>query len=126
MLEILECKDTERYSHILDAIETSGITHVVEAFDRGKVIGHGIYAYNPDSVEIFDFSDGGDLNVCDGIIRSILFKACLKGIDDAMFKIDDINKINKLKKLNFVKNDNKMLNSINDFMNSCKNCKKID
>lgn len=126
MLEILECKDTEGYSYILDTIETSGKTHVVEAFDSGKVIGHGIYAYNPDFVEIFDFSDGGDLDVCDGIIRSVLFKACLKGIDNAVFKIDDINKINKLKKLNFVKNDNKILNYLSNFMNSCKNCNKID
>ena len=80
----------------------------------------------PDFVEIFDFSDGGDLDVCDGIIRSVLFKACLKGIDNAVFKIDDINKINKLKKLNFVKNDNKILNYLSNFMNSCKNCNKID
>ena len=66
------------------------------------------------------------MDLCDGIIRSILFKACLKGIDDAIFKIDDVNKINELKKLNFVENDNKTLSFIDDFMNSCKNCKKND
>ncbi|NLK70501.1 MAG: hypothetical protein GX286_03555 [Clostridiales bacterium] len=126
MLEILECKDIEKYSHILNNIKTDGKLHVVEAFNKNNVIGYGIYAYNLEVVEIFDFDDGGDLYLGDGIIRSILFKACLKGIDDAVFKINNSDKISKLEKLNFVKGDNKVLNSINDFMNSCKNCKKID
>ncbi len=126
MLEILECKDTGKYSHILNRIETNGEVHVVEAFNKNEVIGYGIYAYNRKCVEIFDFDDGGDLDLCDGIIRSILFKACLRGVNDAVFKIDNIDKISELKKLNFVENDNKTLSFIDDFMNSCKNCKKID
>ena len=51
--------------------------------------------------------DGGDLMLCDGLVRSVLFKSCLKGIGTAVFDIEDSSK----------------LENIDSFMNGCDNCK---
>ena len=45
--------------------------------DKNNVIGFIAYAYNDDAVIIYDFDDGGDLYLCDGLVRSVLFKGCL-------------------------------------------------
>jgi hypothetical protein len=125
MLEILECKNTKKYDHILENTEAKEKLYVVEACDKEKVNGYAIYGYSEDKVLIYDFECSNDLYLCDGIIRSVLLKATLKGIDIADFIIEDFNKIKILKALKFVGNNDKKLFNIMDFMNNCKKCKEI-
>ena len=74
---------------------------------------------------IYDFDDGGDLYLCDGLVRSVLFKGCLKGLDSAVFEVKDKTKFARLKSLAFVKDNHKTLDNMNEFMDKCKKCKEI-
>lgn len=121
MLEIHETFSTQGYE---DIIKSAGEykAHITEAFDAGKVTGFIAYCYRPGETVILGLDDGGDLMLCDGLVRSVLFKSCLKGIDTAVFAIDDAKKLERLRKLKFIQNDEKSLCNLDEFMNSCKKC----
>ena len=113
MLTIRETFDG--YSH-LKALDEN--IHVTEALD-GKVIAFIAYAYTADSVIIYDYNDNGDVDLCDGLIRSVLLKACLRGIGTAEFKIIHEEKFSRLALLRFINDDSRLLYNINDFMSRC-------
>ncbi len=122
MLEIQEKMTSEGYEDVVASADCDSL-HITEAFDKGAVTGFIAYAYETEQTVIYDYDDGGDLYLCDGLVRSVLFKSCLKGIDTACFQIKDEKKYENLAKLRFVCNDEKTLQNLNEFMNSCKNCK---
>ena len=125
MLEILQTKNKENYR---DKITELGLdfdtSFVVDATDEGSSLGFGIYhfgiddEYNP-QVEVDFVSYNSDIMLFDGIIRSILFLAMMKGIDKARFNISEAD---KLIKLGFVQNNYNSLDSIAKFMSKCKSC----
>lgn len=123
MLEIQEKFSTEGYEKIIESAGNSAI-HITEAFDKGEIIGFIAYAYDEDKTLIYDYGDGGDLYLCDGLVRSVLFKSCIKGINTAVFKLSDEKLYENLIKLGFVQNDNKTLKNLNEFMDGCKKCKE--
>ena len=126
MLEILQTKNKVNYRNKISELgldfETS---FVVDATDEGSSLGYGIYhfgideEYNP-IVEIDFVSYNSDIMLFDGIVRSILFLAMMKGIDKAKFNLSDTD---KLTQLGFVQNNYNKLNSITKFMSKCKSCK---
>ena len=126
MLEILQTKNKENYK---DKITELGLdfdtAFVVDATDEGSSIGYGIYhfgiddEYNP-LVEVDLVQDNSDILLFDGIIRSILFLAMMKGIAKARF---NLTQTDKLIKLGFVQNNYNCLDSIEEFMSKCKSCK---
>ena len=122
MLEIQEKMTSEGYEDVVASADCDSL-HITEAFDKGAVTDFIAYAYETEQTVIYDYDDGGDLYLCDGLVRSVLFKSCLKGIDTACFRIKDEKKYENLAKLRFVCNDEKTLQNLNEFMNSCKNCK---
>lgn len=122
MLEIRENMSAEGYEELSASVGCEGL-HITEAFDKDSVTGFIAYFYDVDRVCICDFDDGGDLYLCDGLVRSVLFKGCLKGMDTAEFRIKDEKKYERLMRLKFVTNDERILQNLNEFMNSCKNCK---
>ena len=81
------------------------------------------YAYKPDKTVIFDYDDGGELLLCDGLVRSVIFKSCLKGIETAVFDLPDEKKYESLRRLRFLEQDSRTAESIDSFMNGCQNCK---
>ena len=126
MLEILEQKNLETYQEILNNITVSEFAelHVSEAIENQKVKGWIIYAYEPEQVMIYQISDGNDWNQCDGLVRSVLFKAQLRGLNQALFLEQDIAMQERLAKLGFMKNNQKKLDNIMDIMENCKKCKE--
>lgn len=118
MLEIHECSDSSAYKKQLDMINCNGAL-VVEAFENGESAGYGIYSISGYKVIVYDFSDTDNLYLLDGIIRAVLFKACLKNIDYAVFDIKDENKKKLLETLGF----SAEIDSLSDFFSGCKNCK---
>ena len=125
MLEILQTKNKENYK---DKITELGLdfdtTFVVDANDKGSSIGFGIYHFGIDeeyapTVEVDFVQDNSDIMLFDGIIRSILFLAMMKGIDKARF---NISQTDTLLKLGFVQNNYNCLDSITKFMSKCKSC----
>ncbi len=123
MLEIHERKNFEGYENKISTISTENIK-IVESFSSGIVDGYGIYSVSEDKITIYDY-DGSDLNVIDGVIRTILFKAQFKGINICEFSLTDTSKYEKLTVLKFVNDSDKIINDISDFMDSCKKCKEI-
>ena len=124
MLEIQETFELDKYKEVVAAANGKKL-HITEALDKGNVIGYIAYAYEADRVVVCDFEDNGDLYLCDGMVRSVLFKGCLKGLDEAFFDINNEEKLKRLKSLLFVKSDSKTLENMNEFMDKCKKCKRI-
>lgn len=88
MLEIQEKFDTAGYESIISAAGANNV-HITEALDRGETIGFIAYAYEAERTVVYDYDDGGDLMLCDGLVRSVMFKSVLKGIETMVFELPD-------------------------------------
>ncbi len=124
MLAIVETQDFSAYTDILAALTLPEGFHLTEAKEEDGVKGYIIYAYEPEQVVIYALQDGHDLNCCDGLVRSVLFKAELRGIGRAAFRVQDMAMLERLRMLRFIQNDENVLHSIADIMESCKNCRE--
>lgn len=123
MLEIHEKKDTVGYEEIIDNIDCQYL-HIVESINGQQVNGYGIYSVDENGIIIYDFN-GSDMNITDGIIRTILFKAMLSGINECLFEIKNENKLHIIENLGFIKKNKKYIHDISDFMINCKKCKEL-
>lgn len=123
MLEIKEQTNLEGYQSLLAQLPAVQNLHLTEALDGGKSIGYIAYAYEPERVVIYAVDDGGDLYLCDGLVRSVLFKAELKGLQAAAFQLQDSAMLQKMRQLRFVQNDENTLDNISEIMKSCEKCK---
>lgn len=126
MLEIVEQKHLDAYAELLDNLPAPKGTklYLTEALEKNEVQGYIVYAYEPDRVAIYAVSDGGDLYLCDGLVRSVLFKGELKGLEKAVFNLQDAAMMERMKSLHFVQNDGNTLDDIREIMESCKKCKE--
>lgn len=123
MLEIHEKKSFEGYEKIVSKINEEKIK-VIESFSSDVVDGYGVYSVSGDKITVYDY-DGSDLNIIDGIIRTILFKGQFKGINVCDFALLDESKYDKLKALKFINDSDKIIHDIADFMDNCKKCKEL-
>lgn len=123
MLKILEQTNHELYRAVIDAICTEYPLYLTEALDGDQVMGYIVYAYEPEAVAIHAVNDGGDLYLCDGLVRSVLFKGMLRGRNRAVFLLNEAEMMEKMRKLRFVKNDGNTLENIAEIMDNCKSCR---
>lgn len=123
MLEIREKNSAEGYEDLAVLAGENGL-HIAESYEKGAVSGYIAYAYDEDKTVIYDYGSGGDLALCDGLVRSVLFKSILKGIDTAVFMLMDKQKYENLIKLKFITADKNIMHNLNEFMNGCKNCRR--
>ncbi len=123
MLEIVQARDYKKYYKLFEELNISDeIVSVAEAMDNGNVIGFGIYHYSDSNVVIDYIDSKSDLELYDGIARTILFLALNNNINSAVFNIND--KINIIK-LRFISENENTIENIANFMDTCKNCKKF-
>ena len=122
MLEIQERFDTVGYERLAEKAGSAEL-HITEALDRGEVIGYIAYSYGTDRTLVYDYDDGGDIMLCDGLVRSVMLKSVLKGIDHMLFESEDSRKFDALKKLGFLKGDSRQCAGLETFMNGCQSCK---
>ena len=122
MLEIQERFDTVGYEELKKAAGSTEL-HITEALDRGSVIGYIAYSYGTDKTVVYGLDDGGDLMLCDGLVRSVMLKSVLKGIKHMLFELDDSAKFDALKKLRFLSGDSRQCSDLDSFMNGCQSCK---
>jgi hypothetical protein len=122
MLEIQERFDIVGYEKLREAAGSAEL-HITEALDRGSVIGFIAYSYGAERTVIYDYDDGGDLMLCDGLVRSVMLKSVLKGIKHMLFELDDSSKFDDLTKLRFVSGDSRQCSDLDSFMNGCQSCK---
>ena len=122
MLEIQERFDTAGYEELLAANPGVVKLHITEALDGGNVLGFIAYSYEGDKTVVYDYDDGGDLMLCDGLVRSVMFKSCLKAIEKCEFRLPDKTGYDALKKLRFLEGDSTVADDLDRFMNSCEHC----
>lgn len=122
MLEIQEKFDTSGYENIIAAAGANNV-HITEALDRGKSTGFIAYAYEAERTIVYDYDDGGDIMLCDGLVRSVMFKSVLKGIETMIFELSEEAKRTNLIKLKFLKEGENICEELDSFMNSCSSCK---
>lgn len=121
MLQIIKKDGTKGYESVLGDLGLSENKNVMisEAVDGEKVNGYGIYELRPDEEVIYKISDGGDLMLADGILRSILFLAALRGVEKAVFECGSEKLTNRLGILK----DGIVLEPISDIFGGCESCK---
>ena len=122
MLEIQERFDTVGYDELKKSAGNAEL-HITEALDKGDVIGFIAYSYGTDRTIVYDYDDGGDMMLCDGLVRSVMLKSVLKGINHMLFELSDSSKFDVLKKLRFVVGDSRQCTDLGSFMNGCEHCK---
>ena len=122
MLEIQERFDTVGYEKLAERAGNAEL-HITEALDRGEVIGFIAYSYGTEKTVVYDYDDGGDLMLCDGMVRSVMLKSVLKGIKHMLFELSDDSKFEPLKKLRFISGDSRQCGGLESFMNGCQGCK---
>ena len=88
MLQILKKDGNDGYEDILNDLGLCGADgiKISEAVNDGRVDGFGIYSITPEQLTVYKISCGSDLMLADGLIRSILFLAALKGVEKAVFE----------------------------------------
>ncbi len=119
MLSILKRKDAEGYLHILEKFGLSPIdTDISESIENGIVSGYAIYRLTPDGLFIYDVK-ANDLTIYDGIVRSVLFLATLKGVEKAKLLLDD--KLDAIT-LGFITIDNDVIEPISNVLGGCSGC----
>lgn len=124
MLQILKKDGNDGYEQLLNELGLTGNQNVriSEAVNGDEVNGFGIYELNPDAMIIYKISDSGDLMLADGVLRSILFLAALKGVEKAVFE----NGSDGLaRRLGMIKEGN-VLEPISDIFGGCEGCNRDD
>ncbi len=124
MLKILEQTNHEPYRAVLDTIRSEYPLYLTEAMDGEQVTGYIVYAYEPDAVAVHAVDDGGDLMLCDGLVRSVLFKGLLRGLNKGVFRLQDTAMLDKMRTLRFVNNGQNTLENIAEIMDNCKSCRE--
>ncbi len=126
MLEIHEIQDISKYNSILEGLPADkSRLRVVESFGSAETVtGFAVFSYEEDCVNIYHCEYGDDTELCDGILRSVLFKASFKGIDTGKY-ILRAGSENLFAKMHYTKENETVIESIDSLMNGCKRCKEI-
>ena len=123
MLEIQEKFSSDGYEAVAEAAKGKEL-HITEAFDNGDVIGFIAYSYDDDITVVYDYDDGGELLLCDGLVRSVMFKSCLRGIEKMVFTLPESDKYVNLYRLKFIPEGGNTAENLDGFMNGCADCKQ--
>lgn len=121
MLEIQEKFDVTGYEDIISSAGNCADVHITEAMDKGRAVGFIAYAYETDRTVVYACDDGGDLMLCDGLVRSVMFKSVLKGIETMVFEMSGGHE--NLRKLRFITGESNVCEDLNSFMNGCQSCR---
>ena len=122
MLEIQERFGSEGYEELRKAAGSVEL-HITEAFDKESVIGYIAYSYGTERTVVYGLDDGGDIMLCDGLVRSVMLKSVMKGIKRMLFELDDDSCFERLRSLRFVSADSRQCSDLDSFMNGCQSCK---
>lgn len=121
MLQIIKKIGCDGYEEILSSLGLGDMdVSISEAVDGETVNGYGIYRITPDEITVYKVYDGGDLMLCDGIFRSILFLAAMKGVEKAVL----LNGTDEpAKKLRLLKDGN-VIEPVSEIFGGCDSCKQ--
>lgn len=123
MLQILQTRHIESYTKLIDELGLSDeAVNVVEATENGEITGIGVYHMDfARGQVVIDHAQYGDILLADGIYRSILFLAVLRGTEQARFEVGE-KLADDCIRLGFISRESNVLENINDILDGCKNC----
>lgn len=98
----------------------SGFLYYV-ALEGERLAGFCRYRRKAEEIELLELSDGGDLELADGLLRAVLAAAADSGIDRAALSEEVAARLVPLK---LPLSSENILKSIEIFLYSCKNCEK--
>lgn len=125
MLEIRELHDTSKYNDVFKKLGDEKEYRVVESFGHDhEVNGYAVYSWTPEAVIIHDVSFGNDILLGDGILRSVLFKACLKGIECGICLAYE-EETNLFDKMKYKTAEPGKIAPISSFLDGCSKCKEM-
>lgn len=126
MLEIRELQDTEKYSEVFKRLGgKSDEYRVVESFGHDhEVNGYAVYSLSPEAVIIHEADFGKDILLGDGILRAVLFKACLKGTECGICLACD-GDTNLFEKMKYETSEPGKISPISSFLDGCSKCKEM-
>lgn len=121
MLQILKQENKQGY---LAKLAELGLApenvSISEAIDGENVTGFGIYELTSDSIVIHGIEPENDLVLFDGIARSVMFLAVLKGIEKAEYRGNTRKNAALLK---FITDEKPYLEPISSIFNGCEGCR---
>lgn len=122
MLQILKQENKHSY---LKKLHELGLDPekicISEAIDGNMVTGFGIYELAADRIIIHSIEPLADLLLFDGIARSVMFLAVLKGIEKAEYRGDTVK---NAKLCGFISDEKPYLKPISSVFNGCKECRQ--
>ena len=124
MLEIHEIKDFTNYTALLEGI-SSDAPHVIEAIENDICVGNAVYDYLDDCVRLLSLRCIEDLYLLDGIVRTVMLKGSLAGLEYAELTADTAENADAFKKLGFLKEGSGRV-KIDDFLGKCKHCENSE
>lgn len=121
MLQIIKQENADKYAEVLSSLGlTAEEAQISEAVDNEQVSGYAVYSFSGGEILIHKIVPDGDLMLFDGIARSALFLAALKGIEQARFLNDAAPIAEKIK---LTSEANGVLYPISNVFNACEHCK---
>lgn len=121
MLQILKQENKQGYLAKLSELGLdSEKVSISEAVDGENVTGFGIYELTSDSIVIHCIEPLSDLVLFDGIARSVMFLAVLKGIEKAEYRG---NTRKNAALLRFITDEKPYLEPISSVFNGCEGCR---
>lgn len=121
MLTMKRMEDPDK-RELLDKLGRSGSeAFIYEAKERGERIGFAVFENEEGRVTLTCAEYGGDEQLLDGLVRAGMAWLCDCGISSLYFgeKLDR----GVLKKLGFVSDDKNDVDSVCEFLKTCKKCR---
>lgn len=94
---------------------------IYASFERGQRTGYAVFEYNDGKVTVSAVSYDGDENLFDGLIRSGMAYMMDSGLERLYFA-DKLDRV-LLHKLGFIDEKSNYVNSVGDFLKTCKKCR---
>ncbi len=122
MLQILQTRHIENYTELLCRLGLEGKqANVVEAAENDRITGIGVYRMTEDGVAI-EYAEYNDFLLADGIVRSILFLAYMRGAVSAYVNQEDKRLLSDCLKLRLC-DESGRLENISSVLGGCESCK---
>lgn len=126
MIELLPIKDKEKIKEKFfnAGLTFNGFSGSVSAVSGQDEIGYSLFSLDKEKITVLYISPEDDLMLFDGILRSTLHVAAENFVLSAYF--GDTLSIENLKKLGFIKDENKKTLDMDKLFKGCKCCENKD
>lgn len=122
MITLLPLKDKNRIKVLFEenSLEYDSSSGCITAESGGEELGGCLYSLDNERIVIFKVYPENDLQLADGILRSALNAAAVRGVINAFYRGDSIGML--CRKLNFIKNEDENRLDAEKLYGGCRGC----